>query len=1078
MLKKSLSLLLLFAPGILAQANLGSTTLINSFETPQDLKMLSTTAATFTQVTTDVTAGQYAVQVTYQPATPPAKFSFLNFTAQSASLPPWNWSGLGGLAFDACNPGTDPVTIALVMGDQTPLNGGDKSNVEDWSATLNAGTCGTVLALFGNLPTPLSMGMQTAPPLPGFILMQYQDGTVDFSQIHQFDFYIASPAAPVTLIFDNVRVFTANIGSQLYTGIVDAFGQFTGASWPGKVSSASDLQAQAQAESALPFPASGSLDQYGGSLALPAVASTGYFRTTQDAAGKWWLVTPLGHLFFATGVDKVPWITTPSTTGDKSSDTQGREQMFTFLPAAADPLAALDTPAGHYPPPANLAIQNSLGTGYDFYSANLYRKYGTTYLASWEKSTIDRFTRWGINEIGSFSTPVIYPATGSLGQKIPHVVTLSYSACAGAACGNFAHVNSSQEIWGPIPDPFDPAFAATVDSNFAQQIPPYVNDAYVIGYYADSELSWAGGVNDPADSNHFNLIYGVLNSGSSQPAKQAFVQMLTSEYTDVGKLNQAWLTNFASWNDLLATAYAAPVPLPTAAMRADFSTFLLTYAQQYYRTISSTIRKYDPHHLYLGSKLFTFGIEVWQACAQLCDVVSFDDYNLRLDPVTWGFMSQFSKPAILAEFSFGATDRGVFMGHALVSSQSARALFYGLKIQDVATNPNLVGGTWYEYVDEPITGELSDGENFDYGLVPMTDIPYPELTNAATVVNGVAATWRMLPGAGQSAAPVVKAISPASVAVGSPDTILTVTGSGFAMNSVVQWGEYSLQTLYISGTQLWALVPAAYLDGAAGAAVTVSTPAPGGGTSNAVVFTAGNAPLITGVANAAGGQPGVVSGGFVAIYGSNFTSLAYDDWSNSITNGALPTALDGVRVMIGGKPAFVNAITPGQINVQAPDLSAGPVQVVVANPNGTSAAFSTTAALDSPAFFPWPANQPVATHLDYTWAVSNGTFSGTTTVATKPGEVIILWGMGFGPTNPPVPAGQEPTVQAPPTQTPVTVTLGGVSVPVLGAVLSTYAATYQIAIQVPASMANGSYPLVASVNGVQSPGNVLLTVQN
>jgi len=58
------------------------------------------------------------------------------------------------------------------------------------------------------------------------------------------------------------------------------------------------------------------------------------------------------------------------------------------------------------------------------------------------------------------------------------------------------------------------------------------------------------------------------------------------------------------------------------------------------------------------------------------------------------------------------------------------------------------------------------------------------------------------------------------------------------------------------------------------------------------------------------------------------------------------------------------------------------------------------------------------------------------------------------------------------------VTLGGTGVPLLGAVLSSYAATYQIAIQIPASMPDGDYPIVAAVNGVQSPSSILLTVQH
>jgi uncharacterized protein (TIGR03437 family) len=236
-------------------------------------------------------------------------------------------------------------------------------------------------------------------------------------------------------------------------------------------------------------------------------------------------------------------------------------------------------------------------------------------------------------------------------------------------------------------------------------------------------------------------------------------------------------------------------------------------------------------------------------------------------------------------------------------------------------------------------------------------------------------------------------------------------------------------------------------------------------------------PVITAVANAAGGQPGVASASFVSIYGSNFTALPYDDWSKSIANGQLPKQLDGVSVTIGGKPAYIYAITPGQINVQAPDVGNGPVQVVVTTGAGSSAPFATNSQLYSPAFFPWPGNQPVATHLDYSIAAKNGTFSGLATVPAKPGEVITLWGTGFGPTNPAVPAGQEPTVAAPPTQNPVTVTLGGTTVPVLGAVLSSYASVYQIAIQIPASMPDGDYPIVAAINGVQSPPGILFTIQ-
>lgn len=167
---------------------------------------------------------------------------------------------------------------------------------------------------------------------------------------------------------------------------------------------------------------------------------------------------------------------------------------------------------------------------------------------------------------------------------------------------------------------------------------------------------------------------------------------------------------------------------------------------------------------------------------------------------------------------------------------------------------------------------------------------------------------------------------------------------------------------------------------------------------------------------------------------------------------------------------------PSQINAQAPDVGFGPVQVTVTTPSGTSAPFTVLAQLYGPAFWPWPGNQPVATHTDYTPAAKNGTISGTATSPAKPGEVITLWGTGFGPTTPPVPAGQLPTALAPKTQMSVTVTLNGANITVVSAVLSAYPSDYQIAVQIPASAENGDYALVATIGGVASPA-VTLTVQ-
>ena len=231
------------------------------------------------------------------------------------------------------------------------------------------------------------------------------------------------------------------------------------------------------------------------------------------------------------------------------------------------------------------------------------------------------------------------------------------------------------------------------------------------------------------------------------------------------------------------------------------------------------------------------------------------------------------------------------------------------------------------------------------------------------------------------------------------------------------------------------------------------------------------------VVNGASFQPGVMANSWVTIQGMNLAPRT-DDWSNSIVNGALPTSLDGVSVTMGGKLAYVYYISPGQLNVLAPDVPTGPLTVAVTTAGGTSANFATTAGAYGPSFFLWPGNQVVATRQDYSYAVKAGTFAGATTVAAMPGEVIILWATGFGPTTPAAPVGMAtPASGSYPTASPPTITVGGTTAIVYGAALASGSAgLYQIAIQVPPTLADGDWPIQASIGGVLSPAGTILTV--
>ncbi len=259
----------------------------------------------------------------------------------------------------------------------------------------------------------------------------------------------------------------------------------------------------------------------------------------------------------------------------------------------------------------------------------------------------------------------------------------------------------------------------------------------------------------------------------------------------------------------------------------------------------------------------------------------------------------------------------------------------------------------------------------------------------------------------------------------------------------------------------------------------------GGGQDDAAVVkigaAAGTAPpqiAANGIVNGASFQPGIVPGSWATITGSNLSSVT-DTWDNFIVNGKLPTMVDDVSVTVGGQSAYVYYISAGQINFIVPEVPAGSQEVIVTNSAGASAPVSATVNEFGPAFFPWPNNQVVATFQDFSYAAASGTFSGITTTPAKPGDVVILYGTGFGPTNPMPGQGFEtPSNTTYNTDTLPTVTVDNVAATVYGAALAPgFAGLYQVAIQVPSSLSAGNWPVVATIGGVSSPTGLVLAVQ-
>jgi uncharacterized protein (TIGR03437 family) len=169
-----------------------------------------------------------------------------------------------------------------------------------------------------------------------------------------------------------------------------------------------------------------------------------------------------------------------------------------------------------------------------------------------------------------------------------------------------------------------------------------------------------------------------------------------------------------------------------------------------------------------------------------------------------------------------------------------------------------------------------------------------------------------------------------------------------------------------------------------------------------------------GVASAGGfsAKAGCAPGTWLEIFGSNLAATTRVWAGTDFSGNNAPTTLDNVTVTIGGKNAYVDFVSPGQVNVQVPDgIPIGPgVPLVLTSGGVQSAPFTLQPADLAPALLA-QAQAPfnvdgkqyvVAQLLDQSYA-------GIPSRPAKPGDVLIIYGIGFGPVTPATPAGMIAT---------------------------------------------------------------------
>jgi hypothetical protein len=305
----------------------------------------------------------------------------------------------------------------------------------------------------------------------------------------------------------------------------------------------------------------------------------------------------------------------------------------------------------------------------DFYRRNISLRYGTGNESEWTGTAVKRMHAWGLNTVANWSSREI-TETG----KVPFVLTLP-------------GLQLEKGIMG-LPDIYDPQYAAAVDQSIGAMAQRYKDNPWLLGYFVGNEQPWPG---------QENVLCDRILKGDDRPVKKALT---------------AWIDENGDSNE---------------SKRA----FVYDTFDRFLELINTTLKRHDPNHLNLGMR---FGghtsNELLAITGRHFDVFSFNCYEIqpsvdfmkRIDAMT-------GLPVIIGEYHFGVPDRGMAAGIVQVTDYQERGNAYRYYNEQGYSHPSLVGAHWFQWIDQPNTGRM-DGENYNIGLLDITDRPYPEMVKA------------------------------------------------------------------------------------------------------------------------------------------------------------------------------------------------------------------------------------------------------------------------------------------------------------------------------------------------------------
>jgi hypothetical protein len=450
-----------------------------------------------------------------------------------------------------------------------------------------------------------------------------------------------TPLDQPTLEIRSVSLAKDDPGSVIldHKPVVDEFGQWIPADWPGKVKDLAQLKQAWAAEEASLRPGDFGYCPYGGYLNSRGKA-TGFFHVELED-GRWWFVDPDGHHFFSTSATGI-------TGRGGDARLKGREDYFAALP------------------PTDLA--DGRRTAPSFYAWNLARRHGPETRTNWMDLALRRLDFWGLNTIGNWSDPRLWDA-----HKKAYQVNLGGWGMRIGYLG--------------LPDVYSDEFPKTVDRDAQTQCAPRKDDPWLLGYFIANEPPWPG---------RESLVVDLILEGPPSAIQRE------------------------------AKAFLATGDTPERRKQFIYRAF-----ERFLNVIIAAIGRHDPNHLILGLR---FGgslppPEMLRA-SKAFDVYSMNVYATEVNVKTMEEIYRVTgRPILIGEFHFGVPGRGLAPGLVQVRDQAERGVAYRYYVEQAAAFPAFIGSSWFQWVDQPCTGRM-DGENYNIGLLNVTDQPYMDLIEA------------------------------------------------------------------------------------------------------------------------------------------------------------------------------------------------------------------------------------------------------------------------------------------------------------------------------------------------------------